>query len=253
MPSRQLNEYLRLRTAGESVAVASERSGIGLAEAQLSEEAIASGELALPPMQEARMGGLTNEEEEREQPQPHIAPKIDDIAKLVGRDGQLDKLEEKMATARGAIAQKYQHIENDLHGNRKAVKIVRNLLGMTTDAAYDFMRTFLRLAGRFDLLPSDDLVDLAEQVDKPKVEAEPGVSAADLAPKSGEVHQFPSRENAIDRHTKALAGGDKPPAPKGPPGDTDLVEAGDAVAQEIEEQRRKDAEAFEGAGAAPAA
>jgi hypothetical protein len=48
------------------------------------------------------------------------------------------------------------------------VKQVRKLLGMTTDAAYDFMRTFLRLAARFDLLPADDLVDLAEKVDQPK-------------------------------------------------------------------------------------
>jgi hypothetical protein len=75
MPSYQLQEYLQLRAAGENVEAASERSGIGLTEAHLHEEAIASGELALPPTQEARMGGLTNEEEERETPQPHMLPR----------------------------------------------------------------------------------------------------------------------------------------------------------------------------------
>lgn len=198
------------------------------------------------------MPSLTNDEEERETPQPHLPAKIDEIAKLIEKDGPLDKLHEKMATARGTLAQKYQHIEADLHGNRKAVKLVHTLLQGTTDAAYDFMRTFMRLAHRFDLVPEDDLVDMAEKVHEresspPAKDEDPGVKVSDAAPKkpSATVHELPQRENAIDRASKAMKGGDRPPAPKGPEGSTDLGQAGEDVAKEIEEQRRRDAEAFE--------
>lgn len=49
MPSVQLSEYLQLRADGESVEAAAERSRIGVAEARLHEEDIASGDLPLPP------------------------------------------------------------------------------------------------------------------------------------------------------------------------------------------------------------
>lgn len=195
------------------------------------------------------MAGLTNDEEERETPQPHIAADIDKIAPLVAQDGQIHKAEERAQKARSDLGNLYQKIENDFHGNRKAVKLVRGLLAGTTDAAYDFTRTFMRLAARFDLLPADDLVDLAEQVDLPRDDEEKGQSAADVAPKSAKVVDHPARENAIDRAKKALEGGSGKPAPDGPPGDTDLVEAGEAVAADIEEQRRKDSQAFDEAKA----
>jgi hypothetical protein len=192
---------------------------------------------------------MTEEEEEREQPQPHIAPKIDKIADLVTKDGKIDKIEERLQKARSDLGNTYQHIENDLHGHRGAVKQVRKLLAGTTDAAYDFMRTFMRLARHFDLIPEDDLVDMMNsEPPTRRKEGEPGVSTADAAPKSAEVIDHPNRENAIDRAKKAMEGGSKPPAPDGPAGDTDLVEAGEAVAAEIEEQRRKDAEAFDEQG-----
>lgn len=58
MPSVQLSNYLQLRANGESVEVASTRSGIGLAEARLHEEDIASGDLPLPaPSLERGEGG----------------------------------------------------------------------------------------------------------------------------------------------------------------------------------------------------
>jgi hypothetical protein len=249
VPSLQLERFFQLRANGVFVDDAAEQAGLGIAEARLWEREIAAGEIILPEpsTKETTMPvGKTNEEEELETPQPHIAADIGKIAELIKKDGPMDKLLEKLATARGALAQKYQHIENDLHGNRKAVKLVITLLNGTTDAAYDFMRTFMRLAAVFDLLPADDLVDLAEKVDqaKPKDE-DSGVSTADMAPKSAEVVDHPSRENAIDRHKKALAGGEKPPAPDGPEGDTDFIEAADAVAAEIEQQRSEDAQAFE--------
>lgn len=197
------------------------------------------------------MAGMTNDEEERETPQPHIAADIDKIAPLVAQDGQIHKAEERAQKARSDLGNLYQKIENDFHGNRKAVKLVRSLMAGTTDAAYDFVRTFLRLAARFDLLPADDLVDLAEQAEAGTIAAgldDSGISSADLAPKSAKVLDHPARENAIDRAKKALEGGGKP-APDGPPGDTDLVEAGEEVAAEIEAQRRKDSAAFDEAQA----
>jgi uncharacterized protein (UPF0335 family) len=48
MPSAQLSNYLSLRASGEPVERASEVSGIPLAEAELHEADIASGELELP-------------------------------------------------------------------------------------------------------------------------------------------------------------------------------------------------------------
>lgn len=252
MPSLQLQEYLRLRFDGTPVEIAAERSGIGLAEAQMHEEAIEAGELALPgPTQETPMPGMTNEEEERETPQPFIRADMAAISKLIGKDGRIDKLKEKMDKARGELGTEYQKIENDFHGNRAAVKLVHKLTKGTINAAYDFMRTFLPLCAQFGLLPEDDLVDLAHN-QKSDSEEEPGISAAETAPRSADVHQFPAGENAIDRAKKAMAGGDKPPAPKGPEGDTDLVEAADATAEEIQRQREEDGRAFDEAEQAQA-
>jgi hypothetical protein len=202
------------------------------------------------------MPNKTDNEEERdnETPQPHIAANIEKIVPLVEKNGQIDKLEEKMAKARGDLGNVYQKIENDFHGNRKAVKLVRTLLGGTTDAAYDFMRTFMRLAHHFGLVPEDDLVDMAERIgqrgpeddeDGPKVD--PAFASAPKVEKP--KNTAPSRPNALDRHQEALRTGGKPPAPKGPDGDTDLVEAGNSVAEDIEAQRAEDAVLFDEAEA----
>lgn len=193
------------------------------------------------------MADLTDEEEERIEPTPHIAAKIDKIAPLVANDGAIAKSEEKAQKARSELGNLYQKIEKDFHGNPKAVKLVRTLLGGTTDAAYDFMRTFMRLADHFQLIPADDLVDLAEKASKasPPETGDKGVSGADLAPVEDKVVPIKTKDNAIDRHLKALEGGDKPPAPKGPPGDNDLADAGSDVADEIAAQRAKDAQAFD--------
>lgn len=60
MPSVQLASYLQMRADGESVEVASERSGIGLAEARLHEEDIAAGTLPLPQPSRARAPAREN-------------------------------------------------------------------------------------------------------------------------------------------------------------------------------------------------
>lgn len=196
------------------------------------------------------MPGLTDEEEERIEPTPHVAANIDKLVPLVAKDGKIDKAEERMTKARNELGNIYQGIEKDLHGNRKAVKLVRTLLAGTTDAAYDFMRTFLPLAHRFKLVPEDDLVDLAAKVeasdggDTDEAEGD-GVSVADLAPKSHFKKAAEPKDDAISRHVEALKTGGKPPAPKGPPGDLDLADAGSDVADEIAAQRAKDAESFD--------
>lgn len=201
------------------------------------------------------MASLTDEEEERVEPTPHITPSIEKIAKLVGKDGSIDKAVEKMDKARGDLGNIYQAIEKDFHGNRKAVKLIHTLRRGTTDAAYDFMRTFMHLADHFGLIPSDDLVDLANKNlslagsgggSAQGGDDESGISSADVAPKStGGNPVLAVVESSIDRHLKALKTGTKPPAPKGPPGDNDLADAGSEVADEIAAQRAKDATAFD--------
>lgn len=64
MPSVQLSNYLQLRADGETVETASERSGIGLAEARLHEDDIASGDLPLPPPSRARAPARVREVEQ---------------------------------------------------------------------------------------------------------------------------------------------------------------------------------------------
>lgn len=198
----------------------------------------------------------TDAEEERDGgvSEPFIAANIEKIAPLVDNDGKIARAEEKAQKARSDLGNIYQQIENDFHGNRAAVKLARALIAGTTDKAHDFMRTFLPLARRFNLIPGEDLVDMMSAGEPPAESDEPGVSSADMAPKSATVHEFPARETAIDRAEAALKGGTGKPAPGGPPGDTDLVEAAEEVAAEIEEQRRKDAADFdEASGAAPTA
>lgn len=192
------------------------------------------------------MPGLTDEEEERETPQPHVAPKIDKIAPLIAKDGKIDKEEEKLQKSRSALGNVYKQIEADFHGNRAAVKQVRKLLTGTTDAAYDFMRTFMRLADHFGLIPEDDLVDMMENRPKEEPDEDPGVRVSDQAPKKKNEPVQASDDNPIDRHKERLKNGGKPPAPTGPKDNADLADAGTAVAAEIEAQRSRDAAAFEG-------
>jgi hypothetical protein len=195
------------------------------------------------------MPSRTEAEERRddEVSEPFIAANIDKIAPyLENQTGQIAKAEEKAQKARSELGNIYQKIETDFHGHRGAVKLIRTLVSGTTDAAHDFMRTFLPLARRFNLIPGEDLVDMMESGKPPEDDGERGVSSADMAPRrNATVHPHPAAENAIDRAKRAMKGGNKPPAPAGPPGDTDLVQAGEDVAKEIEEQRRKDAEDFE--------
>lgn len=206
----------------------------------------------------------TEAEDERDNQvsEPFIAANIDKIAPLVDNDGKIARAEEKAQKARSDLGNIYQQIENDFHGNRAAVKLARALIAGTTDKAHDFMRTFLPLARRFNLIPGEDLVDMMDRGAPPAESSEAGVSAADMAPQSATVHEFPPRENAIDRAKAAMNGSSGPPAPSGP----DLDEVADATvaeiearsapkkatAEEIEEQRLKDAAEFEGGQANPA-
>jgi hypothetical protein len=190
------------------------------------------------------MADLTDEEEERLEPQPHIAANVEAIANMVDKNGLIAKAEEKAAKARGDLGRHYQKVENDYHGNRKAVKLIRTLVGGTIDAAYDFMRTFMPLAEHFELVPGDDLVS-------------PSMKKADAGSGEAEgVFDLPSRRrsaSAIDRARDHLQGGTKPGedgeeaartqqarreergfaenAPAGPPGDEDLADPGAKVAE----------------------
>lgn len=181
------------------------------------------------------MADMTDEEEERIEPQPHVKANIEKIAELIGKNGQVAQAEEKGQKARGALGNLYQKIEKDYHGNIGAAKLVRRLESGTVDAAYDFMRTFIPLAQRFGLIPEDDLVDQAHL--KGGTDGQDG---------SG-VISFPSRrkppgESALDNARAHLAGGTRPEpevesaaarrkrergfdenAPPGEPGDADLA------------------------------
>lgn len=182
----------------------------------------------------------TDREEERDDKvsEPFLKAKVDKIAPLVEHDGQIHRLENKVQTAAGELSKVYEKIKKDFHGNPAAVKLVRRLASGPTDKAYDFMRTFLPLAKRFDLIPGEDLVDMmggagGDAPAAPEADEDPTVSAADVAPVSGEK-ALPGEtgDDPISRAKAHLQNGTKPPAPKGPDGDTDLVEAGEAVAEE---------------------
>lgn len=99
----------------------------------------------------------TDAEDERMTMQPHVQPKIKEIAELIRRDGMIHRGEEKGQKANADLAKHYQKIEKDYHGHKGAVKAVRGLVKGTIDDAYDFMRTFVGLAEHFELFPEADL------------------------------------------------------------------------------------------------
>lgn len=103
------------------------------------------------------MAEITEQEDERMTGQPHIRPKIDEIVKLLAQNGPLHKGEEAGQAANASLAKVYQKIEKDFHGNKAAVKCIRQLVKMSDDKAFDFMRTFEPLADYFHLYPNDDL------------------------------------------------------------------------------------------------
>lgn len=182
------------------------------------------------------MADLTEEEEERVEPQPHVKANIEAIAALIAPNSRIAKAEERAQKARGELGNVYQKIQQDYHGNIQAAKLVRRLQAGTTDAAYDFMRTFMPLAGHFGLIPEEDLVDKAEK-------AEAGTKA-----RAGDnVVRGPGWKTNLDNARSHLSGGTKPetPAekrqreygfdpnpPAGDPGDEDLVRAGEEAAKE---------------------
>lgn len=173
----------------------------------------------------------TEAEDERMSPQPHVKPKIEAIANLIKRDGQIHRGEEKGQKANADLAKLYQKIEKDFHGHKGAVKAIRTLVKGTTDNAYDFMRTFVGLAEHFDLFPADDLAgpgvtppsggggggngdgqdkdefeasesELAKQAGRPQHEPEVGEGAA--------KRKLPQGVSAIESARERLAGGTKP-------------------------------------------
>lgn len=205
------------------------------------------------------MADETEAEEKRDadtmKGQPFLTAKIDKIKPLIEDNGEVHKLEEKIQTAAGSLSKVYERIVKDYHGNAKAVKLCRSLAVMSTDKAYDFMRTFVPLAKSMGLYPEDDLVDMAGGDDKPpaggkKKVLDDGVkpvSTADQAPKSDRVIPITTGKTAIDRARENLAGGKKPDAPKGPPGDTDLALDGVEGFDENVEARIAEQRAIDGA------
>jgi hypothetical protein len=181
------------------------------------------------------MADLTEEEEERLEPQPHVKANIDAIAELIGKNGKVARAEEKGQKARGELGNIYQKIEKDFHGNIGAAKLVRRLESGTVDAAYDFMRTFIPLAQRFGLIPEDDLVDQAHLqggtegqegsgvITFPSRRKPPGESALDNARQhlSGGTRPEPEVESAAERRKRERGFEENPPP--GEPGDGDLA------------------------------
>lgn len=171
------------------------------------------------------MADLTEEEEERLEPQPHVKANIDAIAELIGKNGKVARAEEKGQKARGELGNIYQKIEKDFHGNIGAAKLVRRLESGTVDAAYDFMRTFIPLAKRFGLIPEDDLVDQAHKAGG--TDGEEGSGVIDFGAMR---ERRSSGQSALDNAREHLSGGKKPePAepPAGEPGDEDLARGPD--------------------------
>lgn len=174
----------------------------------------------------------TDEEEERLEPQPHIKANIEGIVALVSKNGLIDKAEEKAAKARGELGRHYQKVENDYHGNRKAVKLIRTLEAGTIDAAYDFMRTFMPLAQHFGLIPEDDLVSMANKgseagegegaIDFGALRRARGPSALDRAKEHLEGGQRLDAAAEAAAERKRTHGFDED-APPGEPGDADLA------------------------------
>lgn len=193
------------------------------------------------------MVNKTDAEDERDEvSEPFVAASIDKIVPMVEQGGVLHRSEEKAQKARSELGNHYQKIEKDYHGHRGAVKLIRALVSGTTDAAHDFMRTFLPLARRFDLIPGEDLVDMMEQHAPPAEGEDPGTRVSDTAVgEKSSVVPHPERENAIDRAKRRMKDGDKPPAPAGEEGSGDLARAGEEVAEEIERQREEDARKFD--------
>jgi hypothetical protein len=193
------------------------------------------------------MVGQTDAESLRddESPEPFIPPKIDKLIPIVAPNGKLHKLEEKAATIRGDMGAAYKGLQDDFHGNRKAVKLIRGLIGMSQDKAMDFMRTFLPLASHFHLMPEEDLVSAAERATAhgqrvAAAKEEPEQKLGDTAPVSREAgaDPLPERTNAIDRAREHLQGGTKP-APASSETD-DLGQAGEEEALAIKLRREAD-------------
>jgi uncharacterized protein (UPF0335 family) len=119
MPSRQLVTYLQLRADGATVGVAAEQSTIGLVEARLHEEDIASGALELPRARaRAREGNQPGEGEVMEDvktsirvgdgPEVPIDLKKDlDAPENAGAKEQIGGMFKKPATDTGARLKLY--------------------------------------------------------------------------------------------------------------------------------------------------
>lgn len=98
--------------------------------------------------------------------EPKVQPNIEAIAKLIAPNGPVHRAEEASQAGRADLGNYYKRIQDDHHGHRGAVKMIRKLIGQTGEARSDFMRTFEPLAEHFNLFPSQhegDLVDSAER------------------------------------------------------------------------------------------
>lgn len=118
------------------------------------------------------------EAEEKLTGQPHVTPLVEKIAALIQQNGPIHQQEAKGQQANAELAKHYSKAEKDFHGNKQAVKLVRNLLKKPIDQQYDFMRTFELLADHFNLWPEHDLADAAEDGDDQGAGRKPGFKSA---------------------------------------------------------------------------
>lgn len=165
--SLQLQNYLRLRAAGSTMHSAAAEAGLGIAEARLTENDIAKGELKLPDLSTIPAADAAPPEEETvmvsaakkqdDEVEEVQKPDFERAAKILR--GDVKPAEEQNAKSRGDLSAAWKAIETDCHVNKKAAKDAYRLLGMSPELRDDYLRSLYGMMGELNIGISSDLVD----------------------------------------------------------------------------------------------
>lgn len=184
MPSVELSRFLQLRADGLSTENAAFESGIGLKEAELWEQAIASGEIELPKpsTKEEPIMARDDKAENKEQIVEEILkPDFKRAIKVLTHD--VKPAEEHNAESRGDLSAAWKIIEDECHCNKAAAKAFNKILNMSEEKRDDYLRTLYGLMAEAKIGISADLVDRmgdGEAPSMPVVERH-GMGAENLA------------------------------------------------------------------------